>query len=354
MAAEIRDLPGGLDLTLYVGRASAVALTFPVGFVTGRTFSAVVTYPTGAQTYVASTVGDVVSFTVLAAHLTTEFRSCTWQLLETTGGGSVPIIAGQVSVTHDVGGSPSTATVQLANATATVTVAYVGMPGPAGGPGIPTYATTAARNSANPSPAAGLLTYLTTPKLGTFYNGSTWDGLFPSYTNAAARDVAIPTPDKGMLVRLSGVETLTYYNGTIWVDLAPPGIRAAPSTSGTVSSSGGTEIVLSTSTSFTAIAGRRHKITAIMSGSGSVAGDVMRFSIRQGASIAGTVVSLQPWTVPVANYLVPFTITGWFMATGGATQYSLCVARLSGTGVFTSQSAASYENSITVEDVGYV
>jgi hypothetical protein len=93
---------------------------------------------------------------------------------------------------------------------------------------------------------------------------------------------------------------------------------------------------------------RRIKISAMVHATGSVANDVWRLSIAEGA----TVLQYAEVTIPtggIAGDMVPF-IT--FVPTSGAHTYKLVVTRTSGTGNFASNADATRSAFILVEDIG--
>lgn len=177
------------------------------------------------------------------------------------------------------------------------------------------------------------------------------------FATVAARDAAWPAATAG-----AGAVSVTVDTGSMWfVVPGPPvawravpwGVVASSVDNGQVSTSGGVEIALSVSSSFQAPGGRRYKITAHLTGAGTVVGDSIRFAVRRGSGVGGTAVQIGPaWGVVAAGYTTPFLFAAYDVPPAGAQQYTLCVARIAGTGVFTQTSGATYNNALYVEDIG--
>jgi hypothetical protein len=161
----LQDLPGELNLTLFVARAVTITLNFPAAL-TGRTFTCSFD-ATGTPVALTVTVlASAMSFPITAAQLPGEYTG-SYTITETTGGGAVPYIVGVVKVTRNVGAQTTSATVTVNTTTATVTVGTW--------PTMPTYADSTARDAAITTPAAGMQVYLTTPHIFTWYD-TEWRG----------------------------------------------------------------------------------------------------------------------------------------------------------------------------------
>lgn len=132
----------------------------------------------------------------------------------------------------------------------------------------------------------------------------------------------------------------------------PWGQLAYSSGQGQIVTAGTVESVLMVSPVFQAVAGRKYKITADFTCFGSVNLDTFRFTLRRGATIAAPSVKVGPGWQTSTGY-TPITVVGYdFTAPTGNCQIMLGVTRTAGTGTFTLVSAGTYENSISVEDVG--
>lgn len=161
----LQDLPGELNLVLYVGRAVTPTITFPTSLA-GRTFTASVDTGTAVVTPTVTVSTNTLSFPLTAANLANESTSGVLLITETTSG-AVPYIAGRVRVTRNAGTQNASATVAI-NPTTTVTVSVVSWPSPA------TFTTSTARDAAITLPTAGMSAYLTTPKQETVHDGTGW------------------------------------------------------------------------------------------------------------------------------------------------------------------------------------
>jgi hypothetical protein len=172
-----------------------------------------------------------------------------------------------------------------------------------------------------------------------------------------------PSPVAGTLIYETDTNKLLQYT-TATTGWQPPwnlpwGIQAAPATAGLVTTSGGTEIVLSTSTAFTAVANRRLRIHAIFTGAASTVNDQFGFTFRRGTTVGGTVTdfgTMQGWNVTTSNSdRIPFNLEAVDTPPAGSCQYICGVVRRSGTGTFTStanSTNSAYANYIYVEDIG--
>jgi hypothetical protein len=168
-------------------------------------------------------------------------------------------------------------------------------------------------------------------------------------------------PAQGLYRGLAVMETDTgnimvwYGPATGWLEPwnMPWGEMAAPATSGVLTTSAGTELVLLTSAAFTAVAGRRLRVYANLTGSGTTVADQFRFTVRRGTTIAGAAIKVGPrMDIVTANARFPIEVETLDTSTAGSTQFVCCAARLSGGGTFTMESIASFDNFITVQDIG--
>lgn len=107
--------------------------------------------------------------------------------------------------------------------------------------------------------------------------------------------------------------------------------------------------VTSASVSFTAIAGRRYKITAHVRADASVSGNIARFTI---ADSANTV--LQLIDVPVVTSGVSASNSGYVTIAPSAGSYTakLRLTRLTGSGTVQTRADATFPVSVLVEDIG--
>jgi len=182
----------------------------------------------------------------------------------------------------------------------------------------------------------------------------------PVYTSTAARTAGNPTPVRGdgsYLASGNETEGLEFWDGAAWRKPwnMPWGRQALQTGQGQLTTTGGTELVLMTSPAFTGPGGRWYKITCDFTAYHTVASDVIRFTTRRGTTIAGTASKIGPgFQQDIANMMRPFTLVSYDAPAAGSLQWSVCVARMSGTGTFTFVSAGSYDNAIAVEDIGPV
>src|SRR6185295_18033344 len=145
-----------------------------------------------------------------------------------------------------------------------------------------------------------------------------------------------------------------YWNGVAWRRPwnLPWGRVASATGFAGVTTAGGVESVLMTCPAFVNPGNRYYRITADLTGFGTVNADTFRFGVRQGATIAGAAVKTGPaWQA--STFYTPFLIVAvGIPAANAAQQFSLCVIRTAGTGTFTQTNAATYENAIYVDDIG--
>jgi hypothetical protein len=164
-------------------------------------------------------------------------------------------------------------------------------------------------------------------------------------------------PTRGMAVFETDTGNLLIYYGATsgW---RPPwnlpwGEMATPSTSGVQTTSGGTELVLLTSSAFTPLANRRLRVYANCTGYNTVVGDQMRFTIRRGTTTAGAAIKVGPrYDTAVASSRYEMDVEAIDTSTAASTQFVFCAARLAGTGTYTMESIGTYDNYIMVEDIG--
>jgi len=137
--------PGRLDWTIHPGKSASLTLDHATADeLVGRTFTASfgcadpeAATPVYLFTISASVVSDdiVIALTGVQTALLAA-GSLWWKLVETTGGGSSPIIVGKTTANvFGTGSANSTATVPLTSTTVQVTAATPGPPGPQGEPG---------------------------------------------------------------------------------------------------------------------------------------------------------------------------------------------------------------------------
>jgi hypothetical protein len=118
--AELIDRPGELNLTLYVGRMFTVDLNFPAAL-SPRTFTVSMDFGGTTRTYTPTIVSSThLQWAIPAAHLLGESAG-QWQLIETSGGGNMPYIAGRVRVTREAGPSSTSTSVSISTSTVNVT-----------------------------------------------------------------------------------------------------------------------------------------------------------------------------------------------------------------------------------------
>lgn len=151
---------------------------------------------------------------------------------------------------------------------------------------------------------------------------------------------------------------LVYYGDTTgwrlpwsmpWGEQAPRASNAVAQTT-----SGGTELVILTSTAFTAVPNRRLLVVADFTGFGSTVADTIRFTVRRGTTITDPTIKVGPaFGVTTANYRLPFMIEAEDTTpAAGSLQYVVGAARLSVSGTFTMEASGVYANGIKVIDVG--
>jgi len=101
---------------------------------------------------------------------------------------------------------------------------------------VMTFATSAARGSAIPTPSEGMVTYLNDIDSLSTYNGTQFltDRTIQVFAGTAARGSAIPSPVEGMYAHINDTDTLTYYNGSAWANAGSGGkilqVISAPKT----------------------------------------------------------------------------------------------------------------------------
>ena len=180
-------------------------------------------------------------------------------------------------------------------------------------------------------------------------------GKMPVFTTQALATTAIPSPVDGQAYYLnSGTAT----EGTLWWHGSAyrpswnmPWGRLANAVQGAnTTTSGTTEQQIVTSASFTAVSNRYYQVQASLAAFGSVAGDKFYVRIRED-STSGTQLTYNMFTVPVANYYVPITLSYITGITAGSRTAVVTIQRDSGTGT-ASTSIFSSACTITVADVG--
>ena len=179
------------------------------------------------------------------------------------------------------------------------------------------------------------------------------------FATTTARDTAITSPEEGMVAFIGSNdanEGLYVYHGATGGWRKGPGWNApwgrlANAVQGSnTTTSGTTEQQIVTSASFTAVSNRYYQVQASLAAFGSVAGDKFYVRIRED-STSGTQLTYNMFTVPVANYYVPITLSYITGITAGSRTAVVTIQRDSGTGT-ASTSIFSSACTITVADVG--
>lgn len=181
------------------------------------------------------------------------------------------------------------------------------------------------------------------------------DGLVTTFASSAARTSAVPSPPAGFPSYLSDVKIVNIFDGT---SHAPVQQEYIGNTTRTANSSAitSTETVVD-SVTFTAVAGRRYRVTWMTSVQGSASANNIELRLRYaaGASVssAGTIIGGAFHTTNGSGLNVPVclsrTISG--IAAGQTTVGALMIVTL-GAGSATSVAAANYPTELCVEDIG--
>lgn len=180
--------------------------------------------------------------------------------------------------------------------------------------------------------------------------------LVKRYASAADRTTRNPTPNTGELCYRVDAGVFEYYNGSTWTYAWAQGMISSISR-GTVSANiTGTEVITDSIT-FTAVAGRRYRLTHQTIWTSTVANDaaIFRFRYAAGASLtnAGTLFYNITTNTDVAGHQMPLTImkdiTG---IAAGQTTIGVGLLR-SGTGTITSNPFnESGGTLLMLEDIG--
>lgn len=104
------------------------------------------------------------------------------------------------------------------------------------------------------------------------------------------------------------------------------------------------------SVTFTAVAGRRYRVTGQILVTSTVQYDLVYFKLTNSSN---TTLQLVPWTIPAASSnMAPPPINFVVAPGGGSTTYKLRLLRQSGSGTVTMGANATYPAFICVEDIG--
>lgn len=173
---------------------------------------------------------------------------------------------------------------------------------------------------------------------------------------------SVPSPSANVIIFDNSDNFVKRHNGASWDTLfkfdttAPRGFIGVSRATTNVNTIGVTETVTDTIT-FTAVAGRRYKLTADFAYDGSNAGDqfYLRMRYAAGASLTstGTQFGIREFAIPVTGIRVPImmheTVTG---IAAGQTTIGISLVRASGTGTINREGATDNVAVITLEDVG--
>lgn len=179
------------------------------------------------------------------------------------------------------------------------------------------------------------------------------DGLVTRFASVAARTSAVPSPPTPFATWRTDANILEMYDGSNYV---PPQANYKGSTSRTSAISTTTTEVLADSVTFTAVAGRRYKITWSGKWLGSIAGETLqvRFRYVAGASVtsAATMLRGQDLVTPGANYHSPLCLVDHVTGISGTYTVGMFVLRGFGNGTMQLGAAANDQAVMIVEDVG--
>lgn len=98
----------------------------------------------------------------------------------------------------------------------------------------------------------------------------------------------------------------------------------------------------------TTVTGRRYRVTGLVNISSSVANDICRLTLQEGA----TVLDLRQGSSPVANENASILCSAILTPSAAAHTYKLTATRESGTGNLTMQASTTFPAYILVEDLG--
>jgi hypothetical protein len=119
--------------------------------------------------------------------------------------------------------------------------------------------------------------------------------------------------------------------------------------------SGTTELLFIQGNAYTAVANRRIRITATLSGYGSNATDQFIFNVRAGTTVAGTLIGTGHRVTVGASAAyseTPITFFDLVSPAAGTRQYLVSCVRASGSGTYTIEDADVRTNWILTEDMG--
>lgn len=180
-----------------------------------------------------------------------------------------------------------------------------------------------------------------------------------SFVSTGARDAQIAAPEDGMVAYIGSNdanEGLYSYNGTAWRKgpgwNAPWGWMASASqAAGVVTTSGTTEITVTSTASFSSVANRRYLFTVSTSCYDDVASaSQFTFRLRNG-SLTGTSLIAQVVSTSLNNYTPLAFSFSTTLSTASSNGLFLTMQRSSGTGRMNSNGSAS-PALITMTDIG--
>ena len=180
-----------------------------------------------------------------------------------------------------------------------------------------------------------------------------------SFASTGARDVSVTAPEDGMVAYIrsnDADEGLYSYNGTSWRKgpgwNAPWGWMASASqAAGVVTTSGTTEITVTSTASFSSVANRRYLFTVSTSCYDDVASaSQFTFRLRNG-SLTGTSLMAQVVSTSLNNYTPLAFSFSTTLSTASSNGLFLTMQRSSGTGRMNSNGTAS-PALITMTDIG--
>lgn len=182
------------------------------------------------------------------------------------------------------------------------------------------------------------------------------DQLVTPFADAATRTAQRTVPVEGMLSWLSDVDRFEVYDGATDVPASYADMGEAEWTSSTGATTVET-LVANSSVTFTAVTGRKYRVTASTMYSSNQAGDNVTVRLRSaaGATVtsAGTLRREIVAAAAAANATTPLTFVENISGlAAGQTTVGLLVVRYSGTGTVLVGNAVNSGNSLLVEDVG--
>ena len=123
MSVLLDTRPGGLDCFYRPGDPFRLDITWPAGFLAGRTFTSTL----GAASLGVSVLGDVMTLTATAAQTTAAAVVSPWELIDTTPAEDVTLMVGRWAADDDAA-SPISTTVTVSTSAGAVAVSVVGPP----------------------------------------------------------------------------------------------------------------------------------------------------------------------------------------------------------------------------------